>query len=93
MHLYMITEAIKLKVTSAHFAELYGNGKSIEALSDCNKEWIFSVIKEDSPVILQKMTAHYYTPALRLYQTYIIEIKNRKRDQAAALFSEKYRYY
>ena len=34
-----------------------------------------------------------YTRALRLYQTYLGEIKSKQRDDAAAYNSERYRYY
>ena len=37
-------------------------------------------------------TKEDYTKALRLYQSYLSEIKSPQRDEAAA-FSEKYRYY
>ena len=37
-------------------------------------------------------TKEEYTKALRLYQTYLDEIKSYKRDQAAAS-NDKYRYY
>jgi len=38
-------------------------------------------------------TKDEYTTALRLYQSYLGEIKSRQRDEAAAFDSEKYQYY
>ena len=39
------------------------------------------------------VTKEDYTKALLLYQTYLSEIKNKQRDEAASYNSEEYRYY
>ena len=55
-----------------------GDGDSVKGIQDMYSSGFAT--KED------------YTKALRAYQSYLSEIKNRQRDQAAA-FSDQYRYY